>query len=134
MVVKPALVPGQWGGPIGGVGRPTGNATGGYYSCSATLVNGTPRIIVRGANVFLCVCQKLKSWRGDVYRLDTINHISSVSVSLIHFYKPGSCCVLLQHVSDSVQQRRGLVAVHARGALCRAVCDGIRGDTSSQPH
>ena len=45
-VVAPALVPGRWGGAIGGVGKPAGNATGGYYSCSATLVNGTPRIVV----------------------------------------------------------------------------------------
>lgn len=45
-VVPPALVPGRWGGPIGGVGHPTGNATGGYYSCGGTVVNGVPRIIV----------------------------------------------------------------------------------------
>ena len=42
----PALVPGTWGGPIGGVGQPAGNATGGYYSGSATLVDGEPRIII----------------------------------------------------------------------------------------
>ena len=45
-VEKPALVPGAWGGPIGGVGRPAGNATEGYYSGSATMVNGVPRIII----------------------------------------------------------------------------------------
>ena len=46
VAAPPALVPGRWGGPIGGVGSPAGNATGGYYSGSATLVDGKPRIII----------------------------------------------------------------------------------------
>lgn len=37
----------DWGsGPIGTVGEPAGNATAGYYSGSATVVDGQPRIIV----------------------------------------------------------------------------------------
>ena len=44
--IAPALVPGAFGGPIGGVGQPTGNVTEGYYSCSATLVGPSPRIVV----------------------------------------------------------------------------------------
>lgn len=44
--VAPTLVPGAFGGPIGGVGQPAGNATEGYYSCSATIVDGVPRIVV----------------------------------------------------------------------------------------
>ena len=46
VVAPPALVPGHWGGDIGGVGKPAGNATEGYYSGSATIVNGEPRIII----------------------------------------------------------------------------------------
>jgi hypothetical protein len=46
VVAPPALVPGRWGGPVGGVGQPAGNATEGYYSGSATIVDGTPRIII----------------------------------------------------------------------------------------
>lgn len=45
-VAKPALVPGHWTGPIGKVGQPSGNAVGGYYSGSATLVDGVPRIVI----------------------------------------------------------------------------------------
>jgi hypothetical protein len=45
-VLPAALLPGRWGGPPGAVGQPAGNATGGYYSGSATLVNGVPRIVV----------------------------------------------------------------------------------------
>ena len=45
-VLPPALVPGQWPGPPGRVGQPAGNATGGYYSGSATVVDGQPRIVV----------------------------------------------------------------------------------------
>ena len=45
-VLPAALLPGRWGGPPGPVGQPAGNATGGYYSGSATLVNGMPRIVV----------------------------------------------------------------------------------------
>ena len=44
--LPPALVPGAWGGPPGRVGEPAGNTTGGYYSGSATLVGGVPRIVV----------------------------------------------------------------------------------------
>jgi hypothetical protein len=29
VAAPPAMVPGRWGGPIGGVGHPAGNATGG---------------------------------------------------------------------------------------------------------
>jgi hypothetical protein len=46
VVAPPALVPGRWGGPVGRVGEPAGNATEGYYSGSATIVGGTPRIII----------------------------------------------------------------------------------------
>ena len=45
-VGRPALVPGAWGGPIGGVGQPSGNATEGYYSGSATIVDAVPRVII----------------------------------------------------------------------------------------
>eukprot|EP00947_MAST-08B_sp_MAST-8B-sp1_P005955 g5955.t1 len=46
-VLPPALLPGRWPGrTIGGVGLPSGNATGGYYSGSATIVGGVPRIMV----------------------------------------------------------------------------------------
>ena len=45
-VGKPALLPGRWTGPIGTVGQPAGLAVGGYYSCSATLVGGLPRLLV----------------------------------------------------------------------------------------
>jgi len=45
-VIAPALVPGRYGGRMGRVGEPAGNATEGYYSGSATIVGGTPRIIV----------------------------------------------------------------------------------------
>ena len=41
-----ALLPGRWGGPPGTVGEPGGNATGGYYSGSATVVDGQPRLVV----------------------------------------------------------------------------------------
>ena len=44
--LPPALVPGVWGGLPGRVGQPAGNTTGGYYSGSATLVDGAPRIVV----------------------------------------------------------------------------------------
>ena len=45
-VLPPALVPGRWGGPQGKVGEPGGEATGGYYSGSATIVHGQPRIVI----------------------------------------------------------------------------------------
>ena len=44
--LPPALVPGVWGGLPGRAGQPAGNTTGGYYSGSATLVDGAPRIVV----------------------------------------------------------------------------------------
>jgi hypothetical protein len=46
-VLPPALVPGRWGGDgPGKVGERGGNATGGYYSCSATIVEGVPYLNV----------------------------------------------------------------------------------------
>ena len=44
--VPPALVPGRWKGPIGGVGQPAGEAIGGYYSGAATVVNGVPKLLI----------------------------------------------------------------------------------------
>jgi sucrose-6-phosphate hydrolase SacC (GH32 family) len=44
--LPPALLPGKWKGPPGAVGQPAGEPLGGYYSGSATVVDGVPRIII----------------------------------------------------------------------------------------
>ena len=78
--LPPAMLPGRWGGPPSTVGNPGGNATGGYYSGSAAVVDGVPRLVVpavfgHDANTSLVQCV---GGRAGWYSMHSGCHMSYV--------------------------------------------------------